>query len=44
MLAIEANDDWLVGRAYMSRESIGSLLEQRPDRTGHEEVPELTAA
>ncbi|MCA1698986.1 MAG: IS256 family transposase, partial [Actinobacteria bacterium] len=33
MLAIEANDEWLVGRAYMSRQSMGPLLEQRPHRT-----------
>ncbi len=29
MLAIEANDEWLVGRAYMSRQSMEPLLEQR---------------
>ena len=43
MLAIEANDEWLVGRAYMSRQSIEPLLEQRLHRTTHEEVLELQA-
>jgi len=44
MLAIEANDEWLVGRAYMSRQSMEPLLEQRLHRTGDEEVLELSAA
>jgi putative transposase len=43
MLAIEANDEWLVGRCYMSRQSMGPLLEQRPHRH-QEEVLELTTA
>jgi putative transposase len=43
MLAIEANDEWLVGRAYVSKQSMGPLLEQRPQRT-QEEVLELQAA
>ncbi|MEJ7784595.1 MAG: IS256 family transposase [Solirubrobacteraceae bacterium] len=43
MLAIEANDEWLVGRAYMSAQSMGPLLEQRPHRTADEEVLELQA-
>ena len=41
MLAIEANDEWLVGRAYMSRQSMAPLLEERGHR---EEVLELQAA
>jgi len=44
MLAIEANDEWLVGRAYMSRQSMEPLLEQRLHRTDDEEVLELSAA
>ncbi len=44
MLAIEANDEWLVGRAYMSRQSIGPLLEQRPHQTDAQEALELTTA
>jgi putative transposase len=47
MLCIEQNDEWLVGRGYLSAESI-SLVITGPD--GHtdkkikEEVPELQAA
>ena len=44
MLAIEANDEWLVGRCYVSLESMGSLLEQRPHPPTDEEVLELSAA
>ena len=43
MLAIEANDEWLVGRAYVSQQSIGPLLEERADRSS-EEALELQAA
>jgi putative transposase len=43
MLAIEANDEWLVGRAYMSRQSMEPLLEQRLHRPDNEEVLELSA-
>ena len=41
MLAIEADDEWLVGRAYVSRQSMAPLLEGRGHR---EEVLELQAA
>jgi len=47
MLCLEQNDEWLVGRRYLSTAAMEPLLEQRlhrnttPDR---EEVPELTAA
>jgi putative transposase len=44
MLAIEANDEWLVTRCYMSRQSMEPLLEQRHHRPTDEEVPELQAA
>ena len=44
MLAIEANDEWLVGRGYIAKHSMGPLLEERPHRTRSEEVLELTAA
>ena len=44
MLAIEANDEWLVGRRYMSAGSLEPLLEERLQRPNTEEVPELTAA
>jgi putative transposase len=43
MLAIEANDEWLVGRRYLSAASMGAVLEDRPHRT-QEEVLELQAA
>jgi putative transposase len=44
MLAIEANDEWLVTRCYMSRQSMEPLLEQRLHRQTEEEVHELQAA
>jgi transposase-like protein len=49
MLAIEANDEWLVGRSYISQGSMTTLYETRIDRTlspdiNDKEVTELTAA
>src|SRR5512135_1640401 len=44
MLAIEANDEWLVGRGYIAKHSMEPLLEERLHRTQTEEVLELTAA
>jgi putative transposase len=45
MLAIEANDEWLVGRCYMSRQSMEPLLEQRLHRSqDEEEALQLSAA
>ncbi len=44
MLAIEANDESLVGRGYMSRQSMEPLLEHRAQRVHREEAPELQAA
>jgi transposase-like protein len=49
MLAIEANDEWLVGRSYISRQSMATLYETRsektlPLKTEEEEVTELLAA
>jgi putative transposase len=48
MLAIEANDEWLVGRSYISRQSMAALYETPADRSlssrSAEEVAELTAA
>jgi hypothetical protein len=40
---IEQNDEWLVGKRYLSQHSLDALLEQKddPDR---EETHELTAA
>jgi putative transposase len=44
MLAIEQNDEWLVGRRYLSAASMGPLLEERPHRHSDEEVLELQPA
>jgi transposase-like protein len=49
MLAIEANDEWLVGRSYISQRSMATLYETRTDRTlsseiNDKEVAELAAA
>ena len=41
---IEQNDEWLVGRRYLSLDSLASLLEERRDTKDHnEEAPALTA-
>jgi putative transposase len=44
MLCIEQNDEWLVGRRYLSAGSMEPLLEERLHRPDSEEVLELTAA
>jgi putative transposase len=47
MLCIEANDEWLVGRRYLSAESISLIVSGRddpPPQETKEEVPELQAA
>ena len=44
MLAIEQNDEWLVGRRYLSAGSMEPLLEERLHRPQEEEVKELQAA
>jgi putative transposase len=47
MLAIEANDEWLVGRSYISRGSMTALYETRSaltPETEEKEVTELAAA
>jgi len=54
MLCIEQNDEWLVGRGYLSAESIAEVLDnseevraptQRPlNQDNKEEVAELQAA
>ena len=31
MLAIEANDEWLVGRAYISQKSMSTLFDRGPE-------------
>ena len=32
MLAIEANDEWLVGRSYISQKSMATLWERGPEK------------
>ena len=48
MLAIEANDERLVGRAYISRQSMAPLYAPQDDRTlslqDQEEMTEFLAA
>jgi putative transposase len=47
MLCIEQNDEWLVGRGYLSAESISLALAGPDDHTNTEikqEVPELQPA
>ena len=48
MLAIEANDEWLVGRSYISRGSMATLYERQTDGSlssrSEQEVAELAAA
>jgi hypothetical protein len=48
MLAIEANDEWLVGRSYISQKSMATLSDRGPEKdssldTNDKEV-ELIAA
>ncbi len=45
MLAIEANDEWLVGKGYIARHTMEPLLQERLHRDQPpEEVLELQAA
>ena len=47
MLCIEQNDEWLVGRGYLSAESISLVLTGPDDhqpKESKQEVPELQAA
>jgi putative transposase len=46
MLCLEQNDEWLVGRRYLSAAAMEPLLEQRlhRDTSEREEVRELTPA
>jgi putative transposase len=43
-LIIEQNDEWLVGRRYLSLDSLAPLLEERREENVDEEVPALSAA
>jgi hypothetical protein len=48
MLAIEANDEWLVGRSYISQQSMAVLYDRQSDASlssrSEQEVAELAAA
>ena len=47
MLAIEANDEWLVGRSYISQTSMATLSDPRPEdriSLNQEKEVELIAA
>ena len=47
MLCLEQNDEWLVGRRYLSRTAMEPLLEKRLRRdttTDGEEITQLQAA
>jgi putative transposase len=44
MIVIEQNDEWLVGRRYLSDHSIAAVLQERNNNNPDEEVLELTAA
>jgi hypothetical protein len=48
MLAIEANDEWLVGRSYISQKSMATLWQRGSEKAlplkTEEEVNELIAA
>ena len=43
-LLIEQNDEWLVGRRYLSAESLEAVLADRPPETARREVSALPAA
>jgi hypothetical protein len=43
-VVIEQNDDWLVGRRYLSNHSMEAVLDQKKEHKGREETRELTAA
>jgi putative transposase len=47
MLLLEQNDEWLVGRRYLSESSMalvaGAAPQDQPTRSDPQEVPQLTA-
>ena len=43
-VVIEQNDEWLVGRRYLSNHSLEAVLDRENDEKGQEEVRELTVA
>src|SRR5436309_1428916 len=44
MLAIEQNDEWLVGRAYMAKHTMDQLAAPQTENNEREEIKELQAA
>ena len=43
-VVIEQNDEWLVGRRYLSAHSLEAVLDAKENENAPEEVPALTAA
>jgi putative transposase len=43
-VVIEQNDEWLVGRRYLSNHSLEAVLDPDKEAKDREETPELTAA
>ena len=43
-IVIEQNDEWLVGKRYLSNHSLERLLDQQKEANDRKETPELTAA
>ncbi len=43
-IVIEQNDEWLVGRRYLSNHSLDAVLDQEREDNDRKETPELTAA
>jgi putative transposase len=43
-VVIEQNDEWLVGRRYLSNHSLEAVLDQEREDNDREETPELTTA
>ena len=43
-VVIEQNDEWLVGRRYLSNHSLEAVLEHEQEDKNREETPELTTA
>ena len=44
MIAIEANDEWLVGRGYMAKHTMELLTAPQTEANEGEEIKELQAA
>jgi hypothetical protein len=48
MLLLEQNDEWLVGRRYLSESSMALVIaasaDHHPASPDHQEIPQLTAS